>query len=269
MQWKDRNALRWWAATPGRPPTALRALARAGYSVGGPEMIAVADSILLPLPLDAARTPLAELLRAARPGTLALGGMLSVEAKAIAAEAGVELVVRGTTSPCGPPEASRALYDHPQRHPHGGRVHRHPDERAQPHPLGQQHPADRLSAIRAGRRAWASQAGSGNYSRFSQPWRRLGGDRRSGLKISPIHRRQRCSACTAPQGAASPRRDRELTTTSAPCGLRGFPIRPALTVSQGCPAGTDSSRRRRRKSPQVNHDHRANRAGAQPNTSAA
>ena len=59
---------------------------------GGPEMIAVADYILLPLPLDAARTPLAELLRAARPGTLALGGMLSVEAKAIAAEAGVELV---------------------------------------------------------------------------------------------------------------------------------------------------------------------------------
>ena len=75
-----------------RQTAAARALARAGYSVGGPEMIAVADYILLPLPLDAARTPLAELLRAARPGTLALGGMLSVEAKAIAAEAGVELV---------------------------------------------------------------------------------------------------------------------------------------------------------------------------------
>ena len=75
-----------------RQAAAARALARAGYSVGGPEMIAVADYILLPLPLDAARTPLAELLRAARPGTLALGGMLSVEAKAIAAEAGVELV---------------------------------------------------------------------------------------------------------------------------------------------------------------------------------
>ena len=75
-----------------RQTAAARALARAGYSVGGPEMIAVADYILLPLPLDAARTPLAELLRAARPGTLALGGMLSAEAKAIAAEAGVELV---------------------------------------------------------------------------------------------------------------------------------------------------------------------------------
>ena len=74
-----------------RQAAAARALARAGYSVGGPEKIAVADYILLPLPLDAARTPLAELLRAARPGTLALGGMLSAEAKAIAAE-GVELV---------------------------------------------------------------------------------------------------------------------------------------------------------------------------------
>ena len=56
-----------------RQAAAARALARAGYSVGGPEKIAVADYILLPLPLDAARTPLAELLRAARPGTLALG----------------------------------------------------------------------------------------------------------------------------------------------------------------------------------------------------
>ena len=75
-----------------RQLAAGRALARAGYAVDGPEEIALADYILLPLPLDAARTPLAELLRAARPGALALGGMLSEEAKAIAAEAGVELV---------------------------------------------------------------------------------------------------------------------------------------------------------------------------------
>lgn len=75
-----------------RQAAAGRALARAGYAVGGPETIALADYILLPLPLDAARTPLAELLRAARPGTLALGGMPSAEAKVIAAEAGVELV---------------------------------------------------------------------------------------------------------------------------------------------------------------------------------
>lgn len=75
-----------------RQLAAGRALARAGYAVEGPEEIALADYILLPLPLDAARTPLAELLRAARPGALALGGMLSEEAKAIAAEAEVELV---------------------------------------------------------------------------------------------------------------------------------------------------------------------------------
>ena len=58
-----------------RQLAAGRALARAGYAVEGPEEIALADYILLPLPLDAARTPLAELLRAARPGALALGGL--------------------------------------------------------------------------------------------------------------------------------------------------------------------------------------------------
>ncbi len=43
-------------------------LAGAGYAVEGPEEIALADYILLPLPLDAAGTPLAELLRADAPG---------------------------------------------------------------------------------------------------------------------------------------------------------------------------------------------------------
>lgn len=75
-----------------RQAAAGRALARAGYAVGGPEQTALADYILLPLPLDETRTPLAELLRAARPGTLALGGMLSARAEEIAAEAGVELI---------------------------------------------------------------------------------------------------------------------------------------------------------------------------------
>ena len=60
--------------------------------MGGPEQTALADYILLPLPLDESRTPLAELLRAARPGALALGGKLSAQARQIAAEAGVELV---------------------------------------------------------------------------------------------------------------------------------------------------------------------------------
>lgn len=78
--------------TDARQAAAGRALARAGYAVGGAEQVALADYILLPLPLDAARTPLAELLRAAKPGALALGGRLSAEAKAIAQEAGVELV---------------------------------------------------------------------------------------------------------------------------------------------------------------------------------
>ena len=75
-----------------RQLAAGRALARAGFAVGGPEQTALADYILLPLPLDESRTPLAELLRAAKPGALALGGKLSAQARQIAAEAGVELV---------------------------------------------------------------------------------------------------------------------------------------------------------------------------------
>ena len=75
-----------------RQAAAGRALERAGCAVGGAEQVALADYILLPLPLDAARTPLAELLRAAKPGALALGGKVSAEAAAIAREAGVELV---------------------------------------------------------------------------------------------------------------------------------------------------------------------------------
>ena len=75
-----------------RQAAAGRALARAGYTVCGAEQLALADYILLPLPLDETRTPLAELLRAAKPGALALGGRLSAQAKQIAQEAGVELV---------------------------------------------------------------------------------------------------------------------------------------------------------------------------------
>ena len=75
-----------------RQAAAGRALARAGYAVSGAEQVALADYILLPLPLDESRTPLAELLRAAKPGALALGGRLSAQAKAIAREAGVELI---------------------------------------------------------------------------------------------------------------------------------------------------------------------------------
>lgn len=75
-----------------RQAAAGRALTRAGFRVDGPEQTALADYILLPLPLDESRTPLAELLRAAKPGAVALGGMLSEQAKQIAREADVELI---------------------------------------------------------------------------------------------------------------------------------------------------------------------------------
>lgn len=75
-----------------RQAAAARALARAGYRIGGAEQTALADYILLPMPLDETRTPLAELLRAAKPGALALGGRVSAQAVQIAQQAGVELV---------------------------------------------------------------------------------------------------------------------------------------------------------------------------------
>lgn len=78
--------------TDARQAAAGRALARAGYRIGGAEQMAVADYCLLPLPLDAGRTPLAELLRAAKPGLLALGGKVSPQAELVAREAGVELL---------------------------------------------------------------------------------------------------------------------------------------------------------------------------------
>ena len=78
--------------TDARQTAAGRALAQAGFAVSGAEQVALADYILLPLPLDESRTPLAELLRAAKPGALALGGRLSAQAKQIARQAGVELV---------------------------------------------------------------------------------------------------------------------------------------------------------------------------------
>ena len=66
--------------TDARQAAAGRALERAGCAVSGAEQVARADCILLPLPLDESRTPLAELLRAAKPGAVALGGRLSAQA---------------------------------------------------------------------------------------------------------------------------------------------------------------------------------------------
>ena len=75
-----------------RQAAAGRALARAGYTVGGVQPLPQADCILLPLPLEQPGLPLAQLLGAAKPGALALGGKVTDSARAIARAAGVELV---------------------------------------------------------------------------------------------------------------------------------------------------------------------------------
>ena len=75
-----------------RQAAAGRALARAGYTVGGVQQLPQADYILLPLPLEQPGLPLAQLLGAAKPGALALGGKVTESARTIARAAGVELV---------------------------------------------------------------------------------------------------------------------------------------------------------------------------------
>ena len=77
MEGRKRIAV---VGSDARQAAAGRALARAGYAVAGAEQVARADVILLPLPLDESRTPLAQLLRAAKPGAFALGGRLSAQA---------------------------------------------------------------------------------------------------------------------------------------------------------------------------------------------
>ena len=88
MEGRKRIAV---VGSDARQAAAGRALARAGYAVAGAEQVARADVILFPLPLDESRTPLAQLLRAAKPGAFALGGRLSAQAVEIARQAGVEL----------------------------------------------------------------------------------------------------------------------------------------------------------------------------------
>lgn len=75
-----------------RQAAAGRALARAGYAVGGAEQLATADYLLLPMPLDAQQLGLCRLLRAAKPGALALGGLPGPDACCIAQQCGIELV---------------------------------------------------------------------------------------------------------------------------------------------------------------------------------
>ena len=78
--------------TDARQRAAAQALQREGYEVAGAERAGHADYILLPMPLDAEQADLARILRAAQPGTLALGGRVSQPVQAAAAAAGVELI---------------------------------------------------------------------------------------------------------------------------------------------------------------------------------
>jgi dipicolinate synthase subunit A len=78
--------------TDARQRAAADFLREAGYTVVGAEGAGSADCILLPMPLDAEKADLARILRAAQPGTLALGGRVSQPVQAAADAAGVELV---------------------------------------------------------------------------------------------------------------------------------------------------------------------------------
>jgi len=75
-----------------RQQAAADALQQAGYRVLGAEGAGLADYILLPMPMDADQADLARILRAARPGTLAMGGRISEPVQQAAQTAGVELV---------------------------------------------------------------------------------------------------------------------------------------------------------------------------------
>lgn len=73
----------------GRQTAAAKELARNGYRVVGAEQVAVADCILLPMPLDGPMPGLTTLLRAARPGAVALGGRVGEQARQAAKAAGI------------------------------------------------------------------------------------------------------------------------------------------------------------------------------------
>lgn len=75
-----------------RQQGAARYLASQGLEVVGPSEVYRADYILLPLPLDPDRVPLAHILEAARPGALALGGKISPQVYALARQAGIGIL---------------------------------------------------------------------------------------------------------------------------------------------------------------------------------
>ena len=76
----------------GRQQAAAAALRRDGWTVLGAEGAGGADCILLPMPLDPDSAGLARILRAARPGAVALGGRVSRPVQEAADAAGVELI---------------------------------------------------------------------------------------------------------------------------------------------------------------------------------
>lgn len=78
--------------TDARQRAAAEVLRQTGYEVAGAEGAGSASVILLPMPMDADQADLARILRAARPGTLALGGRISEPVRAAARAAGVELI---------------------------------------------------------------------------------------------------------------------------------------------------------------------------------
>ncbi len=78
--------------TDARQRAAAQALREAGCAVTGAEGAGSAGAILLPMPMDAEQTDLARILRAARPGTVALGGRISEPVHRAAQEAGIELI---------------------------------------------------------------------------------------------------------------------------------------------------------------------------------
>ena len=84
--------------------------------MGGAEQVARADCILLPLPLDEARTPLAELLRGRKARRGGAGRQALGAGKDHRAGSG-----RGAGGLLCPAGADRV-----QCHPHGGGLHRHP-----------------------------------------------------------------------------------------------------------------------------------------------
>ncbi|MBQ5754123.1 MAG: dipicolinic acid synthetase, partial [Oscillospiraceae bacterium] len=78
--------------TDARTLAAGEWLKKQGFAVLGTDQLYRADFLLLPLPLDKERAGLAQLLRAARPGAVALAGRVPPEAKKEAEEAGVPLL---------------------------------------------------------------------------------------------------------------------------------------------------------------------------------